>query len=97
MLGDNEPSYLLFGPRLEHRVLFLDNSNPAPAAQSDGLSYVVVSSQAPGPGADSFLAAGWKMEPLAGGWSLAVDPRRASARLRLIRPCASGRRRGRRG
>ena len=82
VLGENEPSYLLFGPHLEHRVIFLDNSDPAPPAEADGLTYVVVSSQAPGPGADSFLAAGWKMEPLAGGWNLAVDPHHRSRSCR---------------
>ena len=43
VLGVDEPSYLLFGPRFEHRVRYLHVVDPVHQALVDGLFYVVIS------------------------------------------------------
>ena len=70
-----EPTYLLFGPGLQHRVTYLprDASAVAQAAET-GLSYVAISSGTYASVADSFAAAGWKLQPI-GGWILASHPK----------------------
>jgi hypothetical protein len=79
VLGTNEPSYLLFGPRLQHRVDFLSVYGAAATAQRAGLTYVVVSNAdstrwvAEGdPG--SFKSVGWRIRPLGDFWFLASTP-----------------------
>ena len=79
ILGVDEPSYLLFGPSLHRRVLYLSvDSDAVLAAYRAGLFYVVIST---GPNrwvAEKFRAAGWSIRPLASYWLLAVAPNAGS-------------------
>lgn len=77
ILGDSEPSFLLFGPHLERRIVYLPVGAAAvERAQERGLTHVLVSTQ-PQPEALALGAlqnAGWQAEALAGPWYLAWDP-----------------------
>jgi len=81
VLRPEEPSYLLYGPKLTHRVVYLPQTDPLSAASRYRLDYVVIS-QAPGlgwPEARVFTGAGWKIENLGRYWLLVVS-RRSGAR-----------------
>jgi hypothetical protein len=67
----NEPSYLLYGPHLEHRVDYLAASDPVNQALRGGLFYVVISTGADRPAATAFQNAGWSIRPLGKYWLLA--------------------------
>lgn len=73
ILGDSEPSFLLFGSHFRRRVVFLPVGDAAvPRATEEGLSRVLVST-APQPEAEAVGAlqnAGWHAEPLGGPWYL---------------------------
>ena len=69
-----DPSYYLFGQRLQHHVVFLPISNPLGAALADGLFYVVIDAETYGQLAGQFEAAGWRITPLAHAWLLASEP-----------------------
>jgi hypothetical protein len=73
ILGNSDPSYLLFGPNLEHRVLYLSALDPVLPALRDGLMYVVInpSIETGVPGA--FRVVHWKLTSL-GYWLLASAP-----------------------
>jgi hypothetical protein len=78
IIGRDEPSYLLWGPRLRHHVVYLPSNGALGAAYRSGLFYVVVS-----PGSDTgttaqFAAAGWNVRPLGGYWDLVVAPHAGS-------------------
>jgi hypothetical protein len=75
LLGSFDPSYLLFEPRLDHRVVYLParGDDPVSSALRRGLFYVVVNpSQEPG-AVEKFAQAGWKVQSLGGYWALASD------------------------
>ena len=74
LLGSFDPSYLLFEPRLDHRVVYLPGGgDPVSSALRNGLFYVVVNpSQHPG-AVERFAQAGWKVRSLGGYWALAAD------------------------
>jgi hypothetical protein len=74
VLDPDEPSYLLWGPRLRRRVVFLPSLDALGTARRSGLRYVVVSTGANAPVAHSFSAAGWHVQPLGSYWQLAVAP-----------------------
>ena len=74
VIDTNQPSYLLYGPHLEHHVDFLAAGDAVEPAVRDGLFYVVISTGADAPVADAFRAAGWRIEPLGTYWLLASDP-----------------------
>jgi hypothetical protein len=85
-LGTDEPSYVLFGPSLAHRVFFLPQTAPLAAARRDGVGYVVVTTSGPAAWiAGALRLAGWQLESLAGYWELAVAP----AAGRPLERCAS--------
>jgi hypothetical protein len=67
VVTSNEPSYLLYGPRLERRVAYAHSSNP----MLGGTARVVF-----GPGADvsAFVRAGWRVEPVLHYWKIARPP-----------------------
>jgi hypothetical protein len=73
VLGNSDPSYLLFGPNLEHRVLYLSAIDPVLPALRSGLAYVVInpSIETGVPGA--FRVVHWKLTSL-GYWLLASAP-----------------------
>jgi hypothetical protein len=73
-LGNWEPSYLLFGPRLQHRVSYLPADGAVPAAFANGLFYVVINPNVESGVPDAFKAVGWKLRPLGGYWLLASAP-----------------------
>ena len=74
VLDPDEWSYPLWGPRLQHRILFLPSLTALATAYRENLRYVVVSTGANAPVATYFGAAGWKLVPLAHYWTLAVAP-----------------------
>lgn len=74
VLGTNEPSYLLFGPHLEHHVVFLSVNGALAASISNGLFFVVITTGTNSWVAADFRAAGWIIRPLGGLWLLASEP-----------------------
>jgi Dolichyl-phosphate-mannose-protein mannosyltransferase len=74
IVGPDEPSYVLWGPKLPHRVYYLPSIGGLPQAFERGLFYVVISAAANAPSADAFEAAGWRIRPIAGYWLLATAP-----------------------
>jgi hypothetical protein len=74
VLDPDEPSYLLWGPRLRRRVVFLPSLDALGTARRSGLRYVVVSTGANAPVAHTFSAAGWHVQPLGSYWQLAAAP-----------------------
>ena len=84
ILGLDEPAYLLYGPRLGRRVVYLSvDGDVVQAAYRAGLFYVVIST---GPNryvARQFRSAGWTVAPARGllaARGRAERRRRASAR-----------------
>jgi hypothetical protein len=75
VLDPDEWSYLLWGPRLEHRVLFLPSLSALATAYRENVRYVVVSTGVNAPVAKAFTAAGWTRRPLGTYWQLVVAPR----------------------
>jgi hypothetical protein len=74
VVGLDEPSYLLYGPRFEHRVVFLDSLDALGGAHGHTLFYVVISTGANRPVAGTFRKAGWTIRRLGNYWLLAVSP-----------------------
>ncbi len=72
LLQPNEPSYLLYGPKLAHHVVYLPVDNALPAALANGLYYVVISQVLGRPAARVFTDAGWKAKELGRYWLLVV-------------------------
>jgi hypothetical protein len=73
LLDVDQPSYLLYGSRLQHHVIFLPLV-PAPLqAQRDGLSYVVIS-ETHNWLVNVFRADGWTIQPLGQMWRAAIEP-----------------------
>jgi hypothetical protein len=78
VMDPDDFSTLLWGPAYRHRVVFLPSLTALETAEADGLHDVVISNGANAPVAQQFSAAGWKVEPLATWWILAVSPRASS-------------------
>lgn len=76
VLWRDDPGFLLFGSRLQHRVEFLPSLGTVEAAHDQGLSTVVVSDFPETRRA--FKTAGWTLRPLGGSsddhWALAIAP-----------------------
>jgi hypothetical protein len=73
VLGDSEPSFLLFGPHFKRRVVFLPIGDAAvPRANEKGLRRVLVSTapQAEATAVGALQNAGWHAEALGGPWYL---------------------------
>jgi hypothetical protein len=81
-----EPTYLLFGPKLEHRVVYLDSTHPLlPQVLARHLFYVVVSTAVDRwPAIGELERAGWRVERLGPVWRLAVSPHRGAATGRCV-------------
>jgi hypothetical protein len=73
VLGPDEPTFLLYGPRLAHRVVFLPVEHALLEARHEHLFYVVVSTGVNGWASRVFARAGWRVEPLGHYWRLAVS------------------------
>jgi hypothetical protein len=90
VIGVDEPSYLLFGPRLERPVTFLPRERAPEAAERAGVPYVVIGGSDVAPLADGFKAGGWRLHALAARnghpgkpyWTLAINPRGGSGQCR---------------
>jgi hypothetical protein len=84
LLGQSEPSYLLYGPHFEHHVFYLPPDDPLTAAYRDGVDYVVISESNYAGSAGAFEAAGWRTQGLGGSdnpyWLLATAPGAADGR-----------------
>jgi len=83
VLDTDEPSYVLFGARLERYVTFLPRENTPQAAERAGVPYVVIGSGNVASLADGFRAGGWALRTLGSGsteryWTLAISPRGGS-------------------
>jgi glycosyl transferase family 87 len=74
VVGPDEPSYLLYGPRFEHRVAYLPSIGALAAANNKTLFYVVISGGVDRAAVNDFRKAGWRIKPLADYWLLAVSP-----------------------
>jgi glycosyl transferase family 87 len=74
VLGGDEPAYLLWGPKLHRRVVFLPSLDAVVQAFRSGPRYVVVSTGANAPIAKAFEEAHWRIQPLGSYWQLAVAP-----------------------
>jgi hypothetical protein len=74
VLGANEPAYLLSGPALRHKVVYLPVERALPEAYRHLLSYVVISTSDNRWAAGTFRSAGWSIRSLGGYWLLAVAP-----------------------
>jgi hypothetical protein len=73
ILGDSEPSFLLFGPHFKRRVVFLPvGVDAVQRANEKGLLRVLVSTapQAEAEAVGAFQNAGWRAEALGGPWYL---------------------------
>jgi hypothetical protein len=71
----DQPSYLLYGPRLSHRVEYLPTTDALIWAYRHRLSYAVVTTYPDlAPTAKQFTAGGWRLEQLGNYWLLAVAP-----------------------
>ncbi|MEI8104291.1 MAG: glycosyltransferase 87 family protein [Actinomycetes bacterium] len=73
VLGPNEATYLLYGPHLEHRIIYLPTTVSLTDVLNRGLFYVVVSHHYDSV-LDQFRTAGWRVAPLGGYWTLAYAP-----------------------
>jgi hypothetical protein len=85
VLDPDEPAYLLWGPQLRHRVLFLPSLTAVKSAYSDDLRYVVISTGVNAPVSKQFSSAGWTVRPLGTYWQLAVAP--AERRVTVLTTC----------
>jgi hypothetical protein len=74
VLDPDEPAYLLWGPKLRRRVLFLPSLDAVGDSVRNDLRYVVVSTGVNAPVAQQFGHAGWRIRPLGSYWQLAVAP-----------------------
>src|SRR5262249_22242976 len=75
VLDGYDPSFLLFGPRRQHRVVYLSVNDALVGANRAGVRYVVITTGVNGWAADTFRQAGWTVEPLGSGyWVLATAP-----------------------
>jgi hypothetical protein len=77
VLDSWEPSYLLYGPELRRRVVYLSPDDTLATVYRDGLFRVVITTGPAAPVADQFRDAGWRVESLGGFWQLATDPHAA--------------------
>ena len=71
IVRESDPSYLLYGTRLQRHIVYLPFGNPVGAANATGLNKVVVNSQF-AYSANQFVADGWKVRPIGGAWVLAT-------------------------
>jgi hypothetical protein len=72
VLDPDEWAYLLWGPKLQRRVVFLPSLKALETAYRDNVRYVVISTGANKPVAKQFTAPNWTVKPLATYWQLAV-------------------------
>jgi hypothetical protein len=79
VLDPDEPAYLLWGPTLRRRVVFLSSLDALDEAYRNGLRYVVVSTGVNAPVSRAFAAAGWKVRLIGSYWQLAVAPKTGRA------------------
>jgi hypothetical protein len=68
-----EFSYLLFGPDLKRRIVYLPPGDALATAYRKGLTRVLVTTGERASVIDAFSSNGWKVESLAGFWKLATD------------------------
>jgi hypothetical protein len=75
VVGDFEPSFLLFGPKLQRRVIYLSPEDALADAVRKGAFRVLLSDVREGASQAraAFAAAGWHVRSLGGFWYLATD------------------------
>jgi hypothetical protein len=74
VLGEQDPSYLVYGPHLRHHVVYLPANGAVLAALQRGLFYVVIDTDSHASVGDDFAAAGWRVRQLGQRWLLASEP-----------------------
>jgi hypothetical protein len=72
--GTSDPTDLLYGPTLAHRVYYLPLVGPLEAALSRHLFYVAVSTGPDRTAAAEFIKAGWSRRSLGTIWLLFISP-----------------------
>ena len=72
VLDPDEPAYLLYGPKLRHRVFYLGSLAAVQEAVAANLDYVVISTGVNAPVAGQFRSDGWHVAPLGPYWQLAA-------------------------
>jgi hypothetical protein len=72
VLDPDEWAYLLWGPKLERRVVFLPSLKALETAYRDNVRYVVISTGVNKPIAKQFTNPNWTVKPLGGYWQLAT-------------------------
>jgi glycosyl transferase family 87 len=78
-LSGDEPSYVLFGPRLERRVVYLRHPLPQDRTRLQGLRWVVLGGDGNERGIIALLKWGWKLHGLGDSWTLAENPLRSES------------------
>jgi hypothetical protein len=74
VLDVSEPSYLLYGPRFGHHVVYLPPVDTVVQANAHDLSYVVLSTSLDYRAPQNFVGADWRVRRLGGYWLLASRP-----------------------
>jgi hypothetical protein len=74
VLDASEPSYLLFGPRFGHRVIYLPPVDTVVQANAHAVSYIVLSTSLEYRAPQNLRETGWQVRPLGGFWLLATRP-----------------------
>jgi 4-amino-4-deoxy-L-arabinose transferase-like glycosyltransferase len=69
VLGTNDPSYLLYGPKLGRRLVRLPTHGAVRSADAKGLRWVLVS-----PDAGSIPVGSWHVQKASGGWQFLTRP-----------------------
>jgi hypothetical protein len=69
VLGTNDPSYLLYGPKLGRRLVRLPTQGAVRSAGERGLRWVLVS-----PDAGPIPVGGWHVQKASGGWQFLTRP-----------------------
>jgi hypothetical protein len=85
ILGSDEPSYVLYGPRLSHRVFYLPPPAGLTTAERDRIHYVVITTGSLSWTASEFQNAGWKLQPLGDYWQLASSAQAADHPAACVR------------
>jgi hypothetical protein len=79
VLGPDDPTFLLFGEHLEHRVVFLPPQDALIEAYRRHLFYVVVGTRVDTDAVQELAHAGWKLRFPGPYWQLLVSPARGAA------------------
>ena len=69
IVGESDPTYLLYGSHFQRHVVYLPRGNPVTPADEKGLTEVVVNA-ALADSANQLVLDGWNVQPIGGPWLL---------------------------